>query len=722
LFEASTNEKEKMNLKKLENYINIILIIALSLVLIIDVITFLRRSVIIIIPFIREILIALGFLSIAHVLIRTKWEQGKSLLVKIKFTALAIIGIYAGYFLPKLFLLSGLAQRDPESGSYFSSFNLLAYSTLTAFLVTFFSIVLLLLLRSLIFVKRKKSTSRNFLFSISLMATQIIYFHFINLRGKTYIDLSSGGAVGTVILIALIVSFVINSFRNSWVNFLNRKNKLAIFFTGFIIVPATYGLLNLPFDQVIVSYSLTLGVFIMQMALFASIYFTFAELSVLFHLPTAGLFDRKTREISSYHELSRSISMEFDTEKLVHLITRHSLEVINADATWLELRHPNKRKFRLASSQNLTDSEKEEIENLDEKEIETSISETREHILLNDVSRDERGTVYQSLSKNIASLLAVPLKSYDKVIGILYAAKSEQYGFAGEHRDTLQAFADQATVALENARLVEESIEKERLEQELIIAHNAQMKLLPKSMPDLKNYHIDAVCVTANEVGGDYYDFFNLSKTKTGIVIGDVSGKGPEAAFHMAEIKGIVESLSHIYDSPSEILIKTNKIIFENLARDMFVTLSYGVLDTRTNTFKFARAGHCPLLYYNKQTDMVEELEPRGIGVGLEKGELFAQNIAEAEVKIKPDDILIFYTDGIIEATNIQHEEYGEERLSEKILQLKDDEPEQIKRKLIQSIHSFTGTAKPHDDLTMVILKRISTIKPKKIIDKDTKV
>lgn len=707
-----------MSVTKIIKYLNIIPTAAISLVLLIDIITFIRRNVIIIVPYIRELLIVISLLCIAFMIYRLQWLKKKPILFKVKLLALTIVGMYIGYFFPKIVLLSGHNQGTTGSEGYFASFNLLLYSTLTSVIIASLSILTLSILGYLIFVKRSKTTYRNFLLALIIMAAQFIYMHIIHVAGGKSINLASGGVVGMILVIALITSFVINSFRNTWINYLNRNQKFSLFFAGLLLVPASYGLINIPLNQVILAYSLSLGIIVMQTSLFTAIYVTFAELSLLFHLPTAGLHDIKDREINTYHKLSRSISMEFNPDKVVDQIIQQSLLVIGADANWLELIDPTTGKLEIVSSNDLSEFSREDMKAVEGGGIAEWVLKNRRYLLINDVTRDERTTVFSSLQRSIASVLAVPLIAYDKLLGILYAVKSQQYGFSDEHRDTLQAFADQAAIALENARLVKESIVKERLEQELKIAHDAQMKLLPKTMPRLPDYQIEAVCITANEVGGDYFDFFQLTRDRLGIVIGDVSGKGPEAAFLMAEVKGVVEALFRSHESPRDILIKTNKIMYDNLEREMFVTLSCGILDTKTNTLKFARAGHCPLVHYQDAENNVIIVEPRGIGVGLEQGYLFDSNIEESQINISPNDIILFYTDGVIEAKNPDSEEFGEGRLYEKVRQYKDDFAADIMRKIIQSINSFTGSAKPHDDLSMVLVKHDYNLQFKKNIDK----
>ena len=148
-------------------------------------------------------------------------------------------------------------------------------------------------------------------------------------------------------------------------------------------------------------------------------------------------------------------------------------------------------------------------------------------------------------------MIGVPLISGNgNPLGILFAAKSRSFGFDPDDMAMLEAYANQAVIALDNANLLKNSLERERLEEELRIARNVQQRLLPQQIPKYKDISIEALAINAYEVGGDYYDFLELPNNHIGFIIGDVSGKGTSAAFYMAEVKGIIQSLSKIYHSP----------------------------------------------------------------------------------------------------------------------------------------------------------------------------
>ena len=158
-------------------------------------------------------------------------------------------------------------------------------------------------------------------------------------------------------------------------------------------------------------------------------------------------------------------------------------------------------------------------------------------------------------------MVIVPLLSHNQVIGILYATKEAPFGFDKDDVDVISAFADQATIAIENARLIQEEMEKRKMEEELIVAQEIQRGLLPATLPLIPNFEIAGNTISSKHVGGDYYDFIELGKDRLGVVIADVAGKGIPAAFYMTMIKGIIQSLALTEAAPHELLKQINWVI-----------------------------------------------------------------------------------------------------------------------------------------------------------------
>ncbi|HEY3886511.1 MAG TPA: PP2C family protein-serine/threonine phosphatase [Vicinamibacterales bacterium] len=281
-----------------------------------------------------------------------------------------------------------------------------------------------------------------------------------------------------------------------------------------------------------------------------------------------------------------------------------------------------------------------------------------------------------------------------------------------ESRDQLGELAEsfnQMTGSIEN--LLQTAAEKKRLEEELRIARQIQMSLLPRGPLEFPGIAVTALCVPAREVGGDYYDFFPLGDRQLGVLIADVSGKGTSAALYMAELKGLVLSLSQIYRSPRQLLMEVNRIISENLDTRSFITMTYGVLDMAEGWFTFARAGHTPMLYLPSDaggTDAARVLAPSGIVVGLRipgATEKFAELLEEDRVPIQRGDVFVLYTDGITEAMNGDSELFGDARLATLVSEHGHLETGALRERILREIESFVGGADQHDDMTMILIK-----------------
>ena len=258
--------------------------------------------------------------------------------------------------------------------------------------------------------------------------------------------------------------------------------------------------------------------------------------------------------------------------------------------------------------------------------------------------------------------------------------------------------------------LLVQAAEKKRLEEELRIAHEIQMSLLPQGPLQMPGLSVTALCVPAREVGGDYYDFLPLDDHRVGVLIADVSGKGTSAALYMAELKGLMLSLSENHSSPRELLIAANRIIAHHLDARSFITMTYAIVDLRKRSMTYARAGHTPLIYVPGDgggTRGVRILVPDGMVVGLklDNGEMFGRLLQEETIALRPGDLYLFFTDGISEAMNVHDDCFGESRLGELVQAHAHLPSAELRERVLREIAAFVGDAPQHDDMTMILLK-----------------
>ena len=257
--------------------------------------------------------------------------------------------------------------------------------------------------------------------------------------------------------------------------------------------------------------------------------------------------------------------------------------------------------------------------------------------------------------------------------------------------------------------LLAEMAEKKRLEEELRIARDIQMSLLPQGPLRMPGLQMTAHCSPAREVGGDYYDFFAIDEHRVGILIADVSGKGTSAALYMAELKGLMLSLTQIHTSPRELMVAANRIIADNLDARSFITMTYAVLDMSKRTMTYARAGHTPLIHLTGRGlgRRARILIPDGMVLGLkfDRGEKFAACLEEVTLPLEPDDLFVLFTDGISEAMNGEEDMFGENRLSTLIEDHAALPFDELRERILREVRDFTGEPGPHDDMTLILLK-----------------
>jgi phosphoserine phosphatase RsbU/P len=279
-----------------------------------------------------------------------------------------------------------------------------------------------------------------------------------------------------------------------------------------------------------------------------------------------------------------------------------------------------------------------------------------------------------------------------------------------EARDQLGELADSfnsMTASIEE--LLRQAAEKRRLEEELRIAREIQMSLLPQGPLVVPGLSLTAVCVPAREVGGDYYDFLPLDEDRLGLLIADVSGKGTSAALYMAELKGIMLSLCQMHRSPRELLIHANHIIADNLDARSFITMTYAVIDRRARTMTYARAGHTPMIHLSPKGPRREAriLAPDGLVLGLkiDRGEMFERLLEESVIDLHTGDLFVLFTDGISESMNEVSDTFGETRLGKLIEEHGHLPFDQLRERILREIEAFVGNASQHDDMTMILVK-----------------
>ncbi|NND73275.1 MAG: SpoIIE family protein phosphatase [Rhodothermales bacterium] len=248
--------------------------------------------------------------------------------------------------------------------------------------------------------------------------------------------------------------------------------------------------------------------------------------------------------------------------------------------------------------------------------------------------------------------------------------------------------------------------QQERLQHELSIAQQVQESFLPREMPSISGLDVAARCLPAEEVGGDYFDFVSVSPDRLAIVIGDVSGKGIQAAFFMTLTKGFLRTLCRENHEPAEVLKRINALFWENAPRGTFISMIYGILDLREHTFTFARAGHNPIILRRGGSQpAIEFIQPQGLGIGLASSNVFDKNIKQEVIRLGEDDTLVLFTDGFSEAMNTERKLFGDKQLSDVILDCESTLARGVLDTVQEEVDKFVDGAERHDDMTMIVVR-----------------
>jgi len=324
-------------------------------------------------------------------------------------------------------------------------------------------------------------------------------------------------------------------------------------------------------------------------------------------------------------------------------------------------------------------------------------AETKQAILVPDVSKDPR---YIVLNPETRSELTVPLIYKDKVIGVLDLEHTKRGFFTDDHRRTMMTLAAQVAIAVENARLYEEIARQERrLERDLALARELQMRLLPQTLPTVSHLELAAKFTPARAIGGDLYDFIPYSLSRLGIVIGDVSGKGAPAAIYAALVSGILRSHAPIEPSPGEMLSAVNLSLAERRIEAQFVSLIYAVWDDEHRTLLVSNSGLPRPVYVHDGKNSV--IEATGLPLGL----FDDADYDEFRFKTKPGDMFVFFSDGILDARNRRGELFGRGRVEKIIAAGAGGSADSIVDSLFKAAAEHSAGVETFDDQTVVAIK-----------------
>lgn len=574
-----------------------------------------------------------------------------------------------------------------------------------------FAFYILLRFRDLVLFKRTRKSLRNWYLMLGFMAVASLSAF---LKDPT----TDSTLIQGVAAVPAVIMMAINAFRVSWIVFLSFREKaggigLSVLLMGIIGVSLSPGGVLPGMEPFVEHYSYSLQLFTDLALGFGLLYCVTAFLFLVFHLPTTSDFQRKAGEVTAMHSLTNLVGQVFDPDKLYYTITSTPVDAGTAQRAWLALPDPRSGSLRpqIVAAYNSSKSFYLRSENSDRPRIEESVDlaalyeeleSKKQPIVIDEAAADHR--IHVRPGGPLGSLLIAPLLSRNEMLGALFVAKDVTQGFEKDDVEAISVYAAQAAIALENARLFEEQVEKERLTRELDIAREVQSKLLPQTLPQMRGLTVAASSISAHEVGGDYYDFLQLDENRLAFIIGDVSGKGTSAAFYMAELQGIFRSVSRLTPTPADFLEQANLALASALERHVFISVIYGIIDVENEELLIARGGHCPAAMINLE-GTARFIRTQGLGLGLDRSGFFRQSLVEEHMRLQPGDVFVLYTDGVVESRNSAGDEYGYDRLLAALTEYRHEDAPELHRSLLGDLDGFLDETEYDDDLTLVVLK-----------------
>jgi sigma-B regulation protein RsbU (phosphoserine phosphatase) len=407
--------------------------------------------------------------------------------------------------------------------------------------------------------------------------------------------------------------------------------------------------------------------------------------------------------------VSQTFNSSLDLDEVLNRVMDEVIAAVQAERGFLMLREPDGRLvFRVARGM--------DHETIDDPQFQVSrsvverVAHEGKPVLTSDAQADDRFRMRASImSLGLRSILCVPLALKDTILGVVYVDNRLQRGlFVQDDLELLSAIASSAAVAIENARLYRVAVEKGRMERELQMAREVQNSLLPRETPQVPGWEFATRWRPAHEVAGDYYDFIPGHGGQLGVVIGDVSDKGMHSALFMAVTRSIVRaSVSHA-SAPVEGIVNANRLIWDDSMGSMFVTLFYALLRPEVGVITYVNAGHNPPLLYRQSSaeeETLTQLMPTGVALGILEGFPYE----ERTVRLEPGDFVVLYTDGVTDATRVDRQRFGTDRLRRVVLENTLASAAEMVTAVENAVGEFAGSAPQFDDMAILVAKRLSS-------------
>lgn len=408
-------------------------------------------------------------------------------------------------------------------------------------------------------------------------------------------------------------------------------------------------------------------------------------------------------ELSVLNDIATAISSTSSLEHIIELIVHKCIKHLKVEQATITLLNNRDKGNAFHTMIRGADTSHQTVPFRLDAELTGWMLKNQKPLLVNDLQSDPRFQFKDRAEDPIRSILSVPLVLKGRMIGMLNLFnKRTEGGFSEADQRLLGIIASQSAQTIENARLATEEQNLKLMQEEMRLAYDIQMNLLPKEPPKIPGYDIAGISIPAKAVGGDYFDFILMGDNRLGFCLGDVSGKGMPAALLMANLQATLRGQIDMWASPRECMNRSNALLYRSTDADKFATLFCGVLDYRNHRLTYSNAGHNYPFYFTANG------EPVRLAVGgLVLGCLEGFSYREESFDFRHGDALLVFSDGISESMNATDEEFGEDRIARVLLENRELPAAEIINAVVRSVREYSSESAQMDDMTLLVIKRV---------------
>jgi len=402
--------------------------------------------------------------------------------------------------------------------------------------------------------------------------------------------------------------------------------------------------------------------------------------------------DKKNQELNTLFEISKEINSTLDGDKIVSVLAYALMGELMAQRCMVFAGEDGEFEVRVNKGYR-----GEELNALQDENFRQRLKQISQPALTSKLVEDDLRTKLQTAGVQVL----VPMVSQNVARGlVLLGEKITKAEYQEDDLEFSSTLCNAAMISIENARLFKETLEKQKLEEELAIAREIQQRLLPKEAPELGDFELAAINIPTRQVGGDYYDYFPIDENRYLITIADVSGKGVPAALLMTNLQATLHAMTTTDVPFDQIVFRINNFVHQNTTMDKFITAFFAIFDRKTATLTSISAGHNPPYLFHADGSF-ETLSEGGLLMGMFPNAPYASETKQ----LQAGDWVVMYTDGVSEAMSVESEEFGEKRLEEIIRAGRDTSAAGMIEAISNAVKQHTEGAPQSDDITLVVLK-----------------